>query len=246
MSTDISRLLEEWPYDDDNNIRVITADDGRSVLQVRQPLGIEQYELDGRPDGLRPDGYETVVEVVEHRLAEYQTTHGTDDGFELAEDASTDLENEGILYYYRYLLLFQLNDFERVIRDTRHNLRICDLLEKYAEQEDAEAVLQFKPYIYRMHSVSKAMDSVQRHQNEEARTILEEAIEVIESMKDVDTPAFEFERVRSVNYLRSALEQIDDTPDDPVDRLKKELAAAVQQENYERAAELRDHIRELS
>ncbi len=246
MSTDITRLLEEWPYDDDSTMRVITADDGRSVLQVRQPLGIEQYELDGRPDGLRPDGHETVVEVVEHQLAEYQTTHGTDDGFELGEDDSTDLENEGILYYYRYLLLFQLNDFERVIRDTRHNLRICDLLEKYAEQEDAEAVLQFKPYIYRMHSVSKAMDSVQKHQNAQAKTILEEAIEAIESMKDMDTPAFEFERVRSVNYLRSALEQIDDTPDDPVDSLKKELATAVQQENYERAAELRDHIRELS
>jgi len=246
MSTDITRLLEDWPYDEENAMRVIIADDGRNVLQVRQPLGIEQYELDGRPDGVRAGEYETVVEVVEHRLAEYQTAHGTDDGFELGADDSNDLENEGILFYYRYLLLFQLNDFERVIRDTRHNLRICDLLEKYAEKEDAEAVLQFKPYIYRMHSVSKAMDSVQKHQNAQARTILEEAIEAIESMKEIDTPAFEFERVRSVNYLRSALEQIDDSPDDPVDRLKKELAAAIQNENYERAAELRDHIRELS
>jgi excinuclease UvrABC nuclease subunit len=246
MSTDISRLLEEWPYDDENNIRVITADDGRSVLQVRQPLGIEQYELDGRPDGIRPDDYESFVDIVEHRLAEFETTHGTDSGFELTEDESSELESEGILFYYRYLLLFQLNEFERVIRDTKHNLRICDLLERYAEQADAEAVLQFKPYIYRMHSVSRAMDSVQRHQNEEARAILEEAIETIESMTEIDTPAFEFERVRSVNYLRSALEQIDNTPDDPVARLKKELAAAVQQEDYERAAQLRDHIRELS
>lgn len=246
MSTDITHLLEEWPYDGENNARIITADDGRSVLQVRQPLGIEQYELEGRPDGLGPDGFDTIADLVDHELAEYQTAHGTDVGFEIDEDEATELQNEGILFYYRYLLLFQLNDFERVIRDTTHNLHICDLLEKYAEHEDAEAVLQFKPYIVRMNSVSRAMTRVQHHENGEAREILERAIDAIQEMSAVDTPAFEFERVRSVNYLRSALEQIEETEDDPVARLRKELDAAVQQEDYERAARLRDHIRELS
>lgn len=246
MSTDITHLLEEWPYDSENNARIITADDGRSVLQVRQPLGIEQYELEGRPDGLSPDGFDTLAELVDHELAEYQTAHGTDAGFEIDEDEATELQNEAVLYYYRYLLLFQLNDFERVIRDTTHNLHICDLLEKYAEDEDAEQVLQFKPYIVRMNSVSRAMARVQHHENGEAREILEQAIDTIQEMRAVDTPAFEFERVRSVNYLRSALEQIEETEDDPVARLRKELDAAVQQEDYERAARLRDHIRELS
>ena len=246
MGTDITRLLEEWPYDSENSVRIITADDGRSVLQVRQPLGIEQYELDGRPDGKSPDGFETVVERVEHRLAEYETAHGTDEGFELGEEEATDLENEGIIFYYRYLLLFQLNDFDRVIRDTAHNLRICDLLDEYAEQADKEAVLQFKPYIYRMHSVSQAMNKVQSHENEEARAILEEAIDAIQAMEEIDTPAFQFERVRSVNYLRSALEQIDESNDDPVEQLRRELDAAVEEEDYERAAKLRDHLRELS
>jgi hypothetical protein len=246
MSTDITHLLEEWPYDDENNARVIAADDGRSVLQVRQPLGIEQYELEGRPDGLSPDGFDTFADLVDHELAEYQTAHGTDVGFEIGEEEATELQNESILYYYRYLLLFQLNDFERVIRDTRHNLRVCELLEKYAEDEDAEAVLQFKPYIVRMNSVSRAMARVQHHESGEAREILEEAIDAIQEMRAVDTPAFEFERVRSVNYLRSALEQIEETKDDPVARLRQELDTAVQQEDYERAARLRDHIRELS
>ncbi len=246
MSTDITHLLEEWPYDGENNARIVTADNGRSVLQVRQPLGIEQYELEGRPDGLSPDGFDTLAELVDHELAEYQTAHGTDVGFEIDEDEATELQNEAVLFYYRYLLLFQLNDFERVIRDTTHNLHICDLLEKYAEDEDAETVLQFKPYIVRMNSVSRAMARVQHHENGEAREILEQAIDTIQEMRSVDSPAFEFERVRSVNYLRSALEQIEETEDDPVARLRKELDAAVQQEDYERAARLRDHIRELS
>ena len=247
MGTDISGLLDEWPYDSEENVRIVTADDGRKILQVRQPLGIEQYELDGRPDGQRPGGYETVLEGIEHRLSEYESAHGADEGFELGDEDSTGLQNEGILFYYRYLLLFQLNDFQRVTRDTSHNLRICDFLERYAaDEQDAEAVLQFKPYIYRMNSVSRAMDLVQHHQHNEARAVLEAAIEVIQGMTEVDTPAFQFERVRSVNYLRSALEQIGDTPSDPVTQLRRELDVAVQQEDYERAARLRDHLRELS
>lgn len=247
MSTDITQLLDEWPYDSENNARIITADDGRQVLQVRQPLGIEQYELEGRPDGLSPDGFETLVDLLDHRLAEYQTAHGTDTGFEIDTEEATELHNEGILFYYRYLLLYQLNDFDRVARDTEHNLRICDLLETYAEHEDAEEILQFKPYILRMHSVSRAMARVRRHEAGQAREILENAIETIQQMTAIDTPAFEFERVRSVNFLRSALEQLEAAPEsDPVAQLREELNAAVQEEDYERAARLRDHIRELS
>lgn len=246
MSSDITGILDTWPYDGDDNVRIIQADDGRNVLQVRQPLGIEQYEMDGRPDGQRPGGFETFLEQTEHRLAEFESTHGSDEGFEISEEDASEIHNEGIIFYYRYLLLFQLNDFERVIRDTGHNLRICDLLERYSSREEAEAVLQFKPYIYRMHSVSQAMSLVQRQENGEARSILESAIDVIESMEEIDTPAFQFERVRSVNYLKNALEQIENTPTDPVARLRHELDEAVQQEDYERAARIRDDIKELS
>ena len=245
MSSDITGILDDWPYDGDDNVRIIEADDGRSVLQVRQPLGLEQYEMDGRPDGVRPGGFETFLEELEHRLAEFESSHGSEEGFEISETDASDLQNEGIIFYYRYLLLFQLNDFERVIRDTGHNLRLCDLLERFAPKEEAEAVLQFKPYIYRMHSVSQAMSLVQRHENSEARSILESAIDVIEAMEEIDTPAFQFERVRSVNYLRSAIEQIEESPDDPLAQLQSELDEAIELEDYERAADLRDRMRDL-
>ena len=66
-------------------------------------------------------------------------------------------------------------------------------------------------------------------------------------MGDIDSPAFQFERIRSVNYLKSALKQVDEAgPKSPISALEKELEAAVEEEDYERAAELRDRIRELS
>jgi UvrB/uvrC motif len=247
MSFDLTGLLREWPYDADDNMRIVDAEDGRSVLQVRQPLGVEQYELDGRPDGGQPIGGQSVVEELEERLARHRESTGDDEGFELTHEECALMQSEGILYYYRYLLLFQLNDFERVIRDTGHNLRICHLLENHcSDKEDRNAVLQFKPYIVRMNAMARAMQRVRDESPDEARTILDQAIAEIQGLDKIESPAFQFERVRSVNYLRSARDQVSDRPADPKRKLETELRLAVDDEDYERAAEIRDRIRELS
>ncbi|MCK4516775.1 MAG: UvrB/UvrC motif-containing protein, partial [Spirochaetaceae bacterium] len=247
MSFDLTALLRDWPYDSDDSMRIVEAEDGRSVLQVRQPLGLEQYELDGRPDGERPFNRESVVAELDNRLVEYKEATGDDEGFELTHEDCTFMQSEGVLYYYRYLLLFQLNDFERVIRDTGHNLRICELLENYcADEEDRNAVLQFKPYIVRMNAMARAMRQIHDSDSDEARTILDHAVDEIQALEKIDSPAFQFERVRSVNYLRSARDQIADRPVDPKKKLEHQLRQAVDEENYERAAQIRDRIRGLS
>ncbi|HUX13104.1 MAG TPA: UvrB/UvrC motif-containing protein [Spirochaetia bacterium] len=248
MSKDLTGLLNEWPHDPEQTMRIIVADDGRSVLQVRLPLGIEQYELTGRPDGARPFDKETVLEELDDRLQRYRTEHGTDEGFTLSHEDCILLQSEGVLYYYRYLLLFQLNDFERVVADTDHNLLTCTMLEKYCENdEDKNAVLQYKPYILRMNAMARAMESIHEHLKETAQKILISAISEIESMEELESPAFQFERIRSLNYLRSALKQIDERPaTDPRQMLETELTKAIEDEDYEKAAEIRDKIRELS
>ncbi len=246
MAHDLTNLLREWPYDEEHMIRKILADDGREVLQVRLPLGIEQYELEERPDGLHPNGFESVLDEVEAELAAHVEREGSAAGFEVDHDTATRLHGEGLLYYYRYLMLFQINDFERVSRDTEHNLRLCRILEEYCPiEEDRNAVLQFKPYILRMNAMARAMTAVNQHTKGVARSIIESAIDEIESLEDIDAAAFRFERVRSVNYLKSALEQIDDQVGDAEEHLQRQLSQAVEEENYERAAELRDQLRNL-
>jgi len=78
-----------------------------------------------------------------------------------------------------------------------------------------------------------------------AEEILTAAITAIEDMGEIDTPAFQFERVRSLNYLKATLTQIHEKKGSPADALKSQLAAAVDDEDYERAAVLRDRIREI-
>jgi hypothetical protein len=245
-SGDITAILRSWEFDPDNQVRVIRADDGREVLQVRQPLGLEQYELRGRPDGKAPEGRECYVELFQQRLQSHVAEHGTDEGFALDHDEYVLLQSEGVLYYYRYLVLFQIGDFERTVLDTEHNLQLCELVEKYVEaEEDKKEILQYRPYILRMSAISKAMISLHRQLKSAAREVLESAIDEIEKMPAVDTPAFQFERIRSLKYLRSALKQVLEQKVSPLDGLKKELESAVQEEDYEKAAELRDRIRAL-
>lgn len=245
-SGDLTELFREWEFDPDNQVRILRAKDGRQVLQVRQPLGIEQYEMDGRPDGKRPFDKESVLQEFEDRLKEHVELHGGEAGFRINHDEFLLLQNEGVLNYYRYLILFQIADFARTARDTEHNLRICELVESFVEsEEDRKELLQYRPYILRMNAIAKAMISLHQEMKTAARQIIESAIEAIEKMPEIDTPAFQFERIRSLNYLRSTLRQVISRKPTLLDQLKGELEEAVREEDYEKAAELRDRIRGL-
>ena len=246
MSDDLTHILHSWNYSAENNTRIIRADDGREVLQVRLPLGVEQYELDGRPDGARPYGRDTVVDELDARLERYVAENGGDRGFALDDELLGQLQGEGVLFYYRYLMLFQLNDFVRVERDTAHNLVVARYFECYCEDEDSRnGVLQFKPYIIRMHAMARAMALVEDMFHEQALAILDGAIEEIEALHDIDTPAFSFEKIRSINYLRATVKQIAEWEPSQERKLREELQRAVEDENYERAAQIRDRLQEL-
>ena len=67
---DLRKILRGWPYDPENDARILQGEDSRGILQVRTPMGLEQYELDGRPDGTRPHGLESALEFHQRRLEE--------------------------------------------------------------------------------------------------------------------------------------------------------------------------------
>jgi hypothetical protein len=81
-TADLRRLLAGWAYRENENLRVVRGDDGREILQVRLPLGIEQLELIGRPDGQRPYGRASVLDHHLERLAKARAA-GKEDPFEI-------------------------------------------------------------------------------------------------------------------------------------------------------------------
>jgi hypothetical protein len=245
-SPDLRRFLDGWPYDPANDLRVVRGDDGRELLHVRTPLGIEQYEVHGRPDSLQPHGMESELEFQLARLAEAKAA-GEEAGFGISAEDCALLFNEGVLYYYRYVRFFQLKDWSRTARDTARNLRMFDFVRCHAERpEDRAQLEQWRPYVLRMNSVARAMIALDNRQHEAARKIVAEAIESIESLPDMDNPAFQFERSRSLAALRDLAKQIErDRPMTELERLQRQLQEAVAAEQFERAAGLRDRIRAL-
>ena len=240
---DLADWLREWPYDPEENIRVVTCADGRDVLQVRLPMGVEQYELDGRPDGERPHGGESELHYQLDRLG--QAAEGE---FSLSHEECVGLINEGTIYYFRYVHLFQLQDWPRTERDTARNLCLFDLVHEYAEgPEDADCLEQWRPYILRMHAVARAMIQVEAREHLRALEIVAEAIAAIEALDGPeDNATFDVEKSRSLEVLRSLEVEIGTSrPLTEVEEFEKEMRDAVAQEDYERAAELRDLIQVL-
>jgi hypothetical protein len=243
---DFRPLLEAWPFDPANDLRVVRGDDGRELLQVRTPLGIEQYEVDGRPDGQRPHEMESELEFQLARMAKAKAA-GEEAEFKIGTEDCMALFNEGVLYYYRYVRFFQLKDWSRTARDTTRNLRVFDLVRRHAERaEDRAQLEQWRPYVLRMNTVARAMIALDNGHHEVARRIVAEAVENIESLPDMDNPTFQFERDRSLSALRDMAKQIEQTrPLSELERLQRQLHEAVAAEQFERAAGLRDRIRAL-
>lgn len=244
---DLAEVLQDWPYDPDDSIRIVRCDDGREVLQVRQPMGLEQYELDGRPDGQHPHEMESALDY-QLALFEEAKKEGMADQFSLSHEECVELINEGTIYYYRYVHLFQLQDWRRTDRDTARNVRLFDLVQQRAEDpEDAQCLEQWRPYILRMNAIARAMLAVGRSEHLEALDVLHETITTIESLDELeDNPTFKVEQQRSLEVLRSLEMEIGTSrPLTEMEELQKDLQDAVSEEDYERAAGLRDLIRAL-
>ncbi|VAX39934.1 hypothetical protein MNBD_PLANCTO03-360 [hydrothermal vent metagenome] len=81
MNVDITEILSQWPFEPGKiNVRLIEGDDGEQKIQVRLDLGILQMELDGRPDGVRPHGFDSLLEYYESQLD--QTMRGGEPPFD--------------------------------------------------------------------------------------------------------------------------------------------------------------------
>jgi hypothetical protein len=98
-SKDITPFLKGWDYEPGTiNVRKINGQDGLPKLQMRLDLGLLQMELSGRPDGAKPQGFESLLEYYEDQLEEHKRRNGTELGFHLTAGQCAALREEAGLY----------------------------------------------------------------------------------------------------------------------------------------------------
>jgi len=248
LSDDLSKILDAWPYEGGKiNVRMVEGDDGEPKIQLRLDLGIMQLRTSGRPDGQRPGGFESLLEVHETRLDEYVAGNGSAAGFVLTEDECRELREEAVQYYHRYVCLMMLEDYDGVVRDTTRNLRVLDLCSKYSETEGDRTVLeQFRPYITMMRARAHASQALKDNEPKAAIHAIDQGLEALRQyFSDMDQPDM-YDESNEVQVLKGMRESL--TPKLPASQgsdLKSRLTQAIKSENYELAAMLRDEIKSL-
>ncbi|MCC7085311.1 MAG: UvrB/UvrC motif-containing protein [Pirellulales bacterium] len=234
---DIDNLLANWPYQPgDVMARVVKASDGREVLQMRIDLGVMQLEVDGRPDGARPQGAETYFDYLLSLVI-----HKGDD-FVLTVEQCAEADREFVQFYHRRICWLTLRRFRKAVKDADHTLGFMDFAKQHSPDEEwTLSHEQYRPFVL-FHRIQAAALAVLEDQGPEAA--------IGEINRGLD-------RFRSLFEEYDAGERFDD--DELVKRLvelqdslrnhykvgrtlDEQLADAVAAEQYELAAKLRDKI----
>jgi protein-arginine kinase activator protein McsA len=243
----IGEILERWAYDPLGlAVRVVPGADGRAKLQVRLDMGLLQLELDGRPDGQRPHGCASLLDWHIEQLEDYRRRYGTVDGYRLAASECEAIRREAAQYYQRYISLHQIGRFGEVARDTARNLRALDFLRRHAETADESWELeQHRPYITMMNALARAENHVSECDYPAAERVLATAMAGIRAFGAEHLGAVEV--TRELDILGQRLRDVQRArPRSEAELLQRRLAAAIDREDYETAANLRDRLSQLA
>jgi hypothetical protein len=245
MSLDLNTILKDWPHEPGAiKVRKIVGLDGREKLQLRIDLGILQMEMHGRPDGQRPHGAESLLGYHQLRASHAQSRG---DAYELSPEQCAELQQEGIQYYHRYLSLFQISDYAGVVRDTQRNLELFDFVVSHTDREEvAWSLQQFRPYVLMMNTRAKASILLQQNKFPDAIKEIERGRDgIVDFFQKSNFPELAT-KSSEINFLEEWLSEVRaKRPLSKLEVMEREMETAIAKELYERAAELRDAIKQL-
>ena len=245
---DLQATLQDWPYEPEKiSVRKILGTDEAVRIQMRVELGILQMEAEGRPDGTKPHGCESLLAFHQKRLAKHQERNGTALGFGLTRQECHALRVEASLYYRRYIALFVLEEFVNVLRDTMHSLEIFDLCHEYGiDPEDRLALEEFRPYVVMMNARALAYQALEENQPASALAHVNRGILDIRAHFDRTGQVDAGKACEEIKILRALANELKaKVPADSVLVTRKALRTAIEQERFEEAARLRDELKNL-
>jgi hypothetical protein len=245
LSQDIEGILDGWEFDPEGlQVRVITGDDGTEKIQMRFDLGLIQMVLVGRPDGQRPDGFESLLDCYE---AKARDALAATNSFALSADDCALLMREGLQYYHRYLSAFHLGRYDLVERDTERNLRLFAFVAHHAaDQRDKKEFDQYRPYVQMMHTRARATQALKKGEHRAALKRIDEGIKAIRRFLveyQEEERAGDCKELRFLLRWRREVER--ERPLGPLELLEQQLELSVELEDYEEAARIRDQIRRV-
>jgi hypothetical protein len=248
MDFDISEILKQWAYEPGTvAVRKFLGKDGQEKVQLRVDLGLLQMNTQGRPDGKKPMGHQSLFESYQARLKQHRQAHGGDEGFALSPEDCAKLQLEALQYYHRSICLLQLADHAGVKRDTERNLAVFDFVTRHAASPElAWSLQQFRPQLLMIHTRALATPLLQGNNFGHAIRQIEEGLESIREFYRSHGRGDLAEEGSEIQSLQEWLREVQQRrPISRRERLERQLARALEREEYEKAAELRDKLKHL-
>jgi hypothetical protein len=243
-------LLEYFEARLDGEIDEVRDESKESPKPPSPPAPPEPRKGKGRK-GTPPPQHAEPPEADGHDAAREETRDearaNAEADFKLTPEDCRALREEAAQFYQRYVACLALEEFDRVIRDTTRNLRVLDMCSKYAQEESDRTVLeQFRAYIIMVRSRALASQAIKDNELKAGVLALDEAMDMIKRHYEHLGRPKAFESSEEVRMLRSMKEAL--VPKLPIsqrDELRQRLQRAIDTENYELAAILRDELKQL-
>ena len=225
---DLSGILRSFPFEPGHvNARLVSAADGRPLLQVRIELGVLQMECTGRPDG-----GESILAAL----------RGTEARLEAAAAAALRLEL--VQFQQRAIAFLAVGTPERALADAATVLDGTELLRRRGlplDREWAESA-RFSVLVLRIRCAVAVHRSL--GQSREAARAIDLGLGELRDAADRVGIGDGFDGLGDVIALRTVRDSlVPQLPPAQRAELESRLRAAILAENYELAAILRDELR---
>lgn len=236
----LDRILKDWQFDSDALcVRLVKCSDGRDVIQMRVDLGILQLETVGRPDGTRPGEFPTLLDQLLRREVQ-------EPEMELDEDTCVEIDREFVQFYHRRVAWLRMQRFDLAVKDASHTLALMDFCKDHSPCEEwTFQHEQHRAFVLFHRSQASAFQSIEEKEPQQAIRHIDEGLgQIEENFREMGWEEH-FESDELVERLQQLRQSLRD--DFAIEKtLEERLAEAVEQEQYELAAQLRDEMQNSS
>ncbi|MGL6194771.1 MAG: UvrB/UvrC motif-containing protein [Thermoguttaceae bacterium] len=240
---DIDDAISDWQFvPSEISARLVQASDNRYVIQMRVDLGVLQMEIRNRPDGSSPFGFKTYLAYLKHSLAKKKSL------FSLDKEHISESLRELRQYSQRRVCWLNLRRYSAVLKDADHCISIINFIRDRSQDTQLLANLESDRLIILLHRIQAVtMLALAEHGPVKAVEEVNAGIRRIKETVAITTEKGET-NAALIASVKSITEQLVDLEVWIQKRyglkpaLYQRLVEAIRNEEYEKAAEIRDLI----
>jgi UvrB/uvrC motif len=241
VNQDIDYVMEGWDYKPGMvQARLVQARGGRQVIQMRVDLGILQIETTAKPDGTRPHGQLTYLAYMQEQVRVASRDGGS---YLLSEEQCQEADQEFLQYYHRRICWLALRNYARAIADADHTLALMDFVKEHSPSDEyLQAHEQYRGFVLFQRTQAAAALQVEKGSPENAVDDLRAGLEKLREFFAAFDMEEEMEEDGMVQHLRKVEQQL--RQEYKIEAtMQEQLEKAIADEDYEKAAQLRDALK---